>query len=62
MKIKLLNDKSAQKEISTYLMRQKERGVSRVSAMEISDSVKLPPAQVGRVMEKFEKDGRVKAI
>lgn len=55
-----LNDKSAQKEITSYIEKQKERGVSEVDILEISGSVRLPFGQINRIMGKFEKEGRVK--
>lgn len=59
MKIRKINDKSARKEITSYIIKQKNRGISKVDAWEIYDTVKLPPEQIDKVMTKFEEEGKV---
>ncbi len=62
MKIKRLNDKSAEKEITSYIIKEKRRGTSEVSILDISNGAKLPLEQIDRIMEKFEKEGRIKEV
>lgn len=62
MKIRRISDNSAKKEISSYIIKQKKKGVSRINALEIYDNVRLPPKQIDKVMTKFEKEGRVTEV
>ncbi len=62
MKNKILNDKSAEKEITSYIVKQKKNGVSKMGILDVSNGAKLPPKQVDRIMEKFEKEGRIEEI
>lgn len=57
-----LKDKSAEKEISSFIVKQKERGVSKISIPEVSDGLNLSPRQVDRIMEKFEEEGRITEV
>jgi len=62
MKTKRLNDKSAQKEISSYLVKQKKSGISKISILDVSSGAKLPFKQIDRIMGKFEQEGKVKEV
>jgi len=59
---KKIDDNLAEREIECFLLEMREKDVSKTSIFDIVVSLRLPAEQVERIMEKFEKEGRVSGL
>lgn len=57
-----IKDGLAREEIESFIFKIKKMGVLKISIIDIVNNLKLPPEQIERIMEKFEKTGRAKEI
>jgi len=57
-----INDEQAESIISDFILKEKKRGITELSTYEISQRLNIWAEQVERVMNKFQKDKKVKEI
>ena len=56
-----MNDKQAEKIISKYIIKKLKKGITKISVLDFHlDKIKLPTEQIERILNIFEKDGRIK--
>jgi len=54
-----VNDVLAQEEITKFILQMKERGVFKISILDIVMNLNLFPEQIEKIMTKFEKEEKV---
>ncbi|UZE92451.1 MAG: hypothetical protein IB616_01175 [Methanosarcinales archaeon] len=62
LEFRKVNDDLAQEEIEHFIMEIKESNISKISIFDIVRGLHLPSEQVERILEKYEKEGRVSEI
>ncbi len=54
---KSISDKEAEEKIKEYIIRQKNKGITKISILKIIGDIKLPPDQINRIMKKLSSIG-----
>jgi len=54
-----VNNVLAEKEITNFILQMKEKGILKISILDIVSNLNLPSEQIERIMTKFEKEKRV---
>lgn len=62
IKFRKINDIEARKQISNFILEMKREDVRRVNILDIISNLSLPPEQVERIMEEFEKEKKVTKV
>ncbi|XOB46614.1 MAG: hypothetical protein ACKKMV_00305 [Candidatus Nealsonbacteria bacterium] len=57
-----ISKSTAKKEISSFILKEKERGVKRISTLDIVLKTKIPAKQVESVLEEFKEENKIKEI
>ncbi len=59
IEFRTIEEDVAQEEIEQFIIERNGEGASRISVFDIVHDLELPPEQVERIIEKFEKAGRL---
>lgn len=62
LKFRDISKSTAKKEISSFILKEKERGVKRISILDVVLKTKIPAKQVESVLEDFEEENKIKEI
>ena len=57
-----IDDTSASNEIKNYVIQKKAQGTTKLSLIDISESLLLPIEQIEKIMGTYEKEGKVKEV
>ena len=57
-----ISDKEATQEISSFIVKKKEEGITKLSVLDFVLNLKIPAEQVEKILSKYEKDGKIKEI
>lgn len=55
-------DDLAKKEITEFILDKRKEGIIQISVFDVISSLQLPPEQVDRIMEEFEKEGKISEV
>ena len=59
---KKVSDSEAKEEISSFIKRKHDENVTQLSTLDFVLNLRLPAEQVERILERFEKEKKVKEI
>jgi len=62
LKFRTLSKKEAEKEISSFILKNKKSGLKKISTLDVVLNLKLPAQQVEKVFEGFIKEKKIKEI
>ena len=62
IKFRNISNKKAREEIADFILEEKEDGKKKLSTFDIVSNLELPANQVEKVLNDFEKKGKIKEI
>lgn len=60
--LRQVSGEEARREISSFILRKKAKGITRLSTLDFVLSLRIPPTQVEDVLEDFKKEQKVTEV